>query len=234
MRKNILFEKKTPGGTLRVVDTVLDDEAVSFLFVNDTYQSAMYLSEEKKYDLVFPYMRRFDYAFFVNPEIKNTFLIGGGGFAYPKFYVHMYENAEITVSEINTDVISVAFQYFGLHDLSEDETKRMHIVNEDGIDFLRESNKKFDLIINDAFTGKKEQRRDEESIQIIHDALHEKGIYIVNVPTALSGPFAKKGNAFRKLLQNHFKHTVLLATQEEKQPFEKQNVLMISSDSELL
>ena len=45
---------------------------------------------------------------------------------------------------------------------------------------------------------------------------------------------AKKGNAFRKLLQNHFKHTVLLATQEEKQSFEKQNVLMISSDSELL
>ena len=74
MRKNILFEKKTLGGTLRVVDTVLDDEAVSFLFVNDTYQSAMYLSEEKKYDLVFPYMRRFDYAFFVNPEIQNTFL----------------------------------------------------------------------------------------------------------------------------------------------------------------
>ena len=158
MRKNILFEKKTLGGTLRVVDTVLDDEAVSFLLVNDTYQSAMYLSEEKKYDLVFPYMRRFDYAFFVNPEIQNTFLIGGGGFAYPKFYVHTYENAEITVSEINTDVISVAFQYFGLHDLSEDETKRMHIVNEDGIEYLRESNKKFDLIINDAFTGKKEQR----------------------------------------------------------------------------
>ena len=148
MRKNILFEKKTLGGTLRVVDTVLDDEAVSFLLVNDTYQSAMYLSEEKKYDLVFPYMRRFDYAFFVNPEIQNTFLIGGGGFAYPKFYVHTYENAEITVSEINTDVISVAFQYFGLHDLSEDETKRMHIVNEDGIEYLRESNKKFDLIIN--------------------------------------------------------------------------------------
>ena len=41
MRKNILFEKKTLGGTLRVVDTVLDDGAVSFLLVNVTYQSAM-------------------------------------------------------------------------------------------------------------------------------------------------------------------------------------------------
>ncbi len=53
MRKYILFEKKTSGGTLRVVDTVLDDDAVSFLFVNDTYQSAMYLSEEKSMILYF-------------------------------------------------------------------------------------------------------------------------------------------------------------------------------------
>ncbi len=234
MTENVIYKKKTNSGLLQVVDTMYGDDAVCFLKINDSIQSAMYLDTSKKYDLVFPYMQRFSYAFHVNPMIQKTFLIGGGGFAYPKYYVHAYENAEITVSEIDTDMISAAFRYFALRDLAPSETSRVHILNQDGFLVLKESKVHYDLIINDAFVGKKEKGRDEMCTEIVHNALGENGIYIVNVSTAMRGPFAKRGNAFRKALQKYFKHTVLLAAEEERSPYEKQNVLMISSDMELL
>ena len=234
MSENVIYKKKTKNGLLQVVDTLYDEEAVCFLKLNDSLQSAMYLDSSKKYDLVFPYMQRFSYAFHVNPMIKKTFLIGGGGFAYPKYYVHRYKDAEITVSEIDTDMISVAFRYFDLRDLDQQEISRMHIENQDGFLVLEEKKEKYDLIINDAFLGKKENGRDEKCTKIVHEALEENGIYIVNVSTAISGPFAKKGNAFRKVLQKYFKHTVLLVAEEDRNPYEKQNILMISSDTELL
>ncbi len=234
MSDNVIYKKKTSNGTLEVVDTVYDDEAVCFLKIKDTLQSAMYLDPSRYYDLVFPYMQRFSYAFVVEPNIKDTFLIGGGGFAYPKYYVHTYPTSQITVAEINTDIISVAFEYFGLKELEESEYKRMHIVNEDGIQYLSKHDKKYDLIINDAFIGKKDQGRNEEDIQTVYESLNENGIYMVNVTTALVGPFAKKGNAFRKTLQKYFQHTVMIPCEEDQKPYEKQNVLMISSDRELL
>ena len=207
---------------------------VCFLKMNDTLQSGMYLDPDRKYDLVFPYMQRFSYAFHINENIKDTFLIGGGGFAYPKYYVHTYPSSEITVAEINTDIISVAFEYFGLRELEESESKRLHIVNEDGIQYLNENDKKYDLIVNDAFIGKKDQGRNESDTEVIYQSLKENGIYMVNVTTALSGPFAKNGNSFRKTLQKYFKHTIMIPCEEDRNTFERQNVLMISSDRDLL
>lgn len=230
---NILFKKKTNNGVLSVVDTVYDEEAVCFLMINDTLQSGMFLDEEKKFDLVFPYMQRFSYAFQVNPTIKKVFMIGGGALAYPKYFVTHYDG-EITCSEINVDIISVAFSYFGVKEIEKEQLERMHIVNEDGMSFLRSHEEKYDLIINDAFVGKKEQLRDENSIEVVKEKLNENGIYIVNCSTALAGPFAKKGNAFRKLLQKHFQHVVMLVCEEDRNPLEVQNVLLIGSDTELL
>lgn len=234
LKGNVLYKKKTQNGVLSVVDTVYDDEAVCFLMMNDTTQSAMYLDEDKKYDLVFPYMQRFSYAFQVNPKIKKTFMIGGGALGYPKYYVSHYKDAEITCAETNVDIISVAFVYFGIKELDEELFKRIHIVNEDGITYLRSHEDKYDLIINDAFVGKKEQARNELDIEVIKDKLTEEGIFIVNCPTAIAGPFAKKGNALRKLLQKHFKHVVMLVCEEDRNPLELQNVLLISSDKDLL
>lgn len=234
MAKTVIFKKKTSDGLLQVEDTVYDDEAVCFLVINETYQSAMYLDPSKYYDLVFPYMQRFSYVFQLDETIKDTFLIGGGAFAYPKYYVHQYPDSQITVAETNTDIISVAFQYFGLHQLSKDETKRLHILNEDGFQYLRSQEKKYDLIINDAFIGKKDQGRSEEETDIIYQSLKENGFYIVNVGTALAGPLAKKGNAFRKMLQKKFKHTVMIPCEDDRSAYEIQNVLMIGSDRELV
>lgn len=231
---NVLYKKKTQNGVLSIIDTVYDEEAVCFLMMNDTTQSGMYLDENKKYDLVFPYMQRFSYAFQVNPNIKKTFMIGGGALAYPKYYVSHYPEAEITCAETNVDIISAAFIYFGIKELDQELFKRIHIVNEDGITYLRSHEDTYDLIINDAFIGKKEQLRNETDIEVIKDKLNEDGIYIVNCSTAITGPLAKKGNKYRKLLQKHFEHVVMLVCEEDRNPLETQNVLLISSDKELL
>lgn len=231
---NILYKQKSEYGVIEVEDTVYDGEAVCFLKINGSFQSGMYLSKEKRDELVFPYMQRFSYAFHVNPNIQNTFLIGGGAMTYPMYYVKHYPNAQIITCEVSKEVIDIAKKYFGLDMLLEKEAERLQILHRDGIEYLKQHPQIFDLIINDAFISKKPQARDEESTKIVHEHLHKTGIYIVNVSTAISGPFARKGNAYRKLLQKYFKHTVLIAAEEDRNPLEVQNVLMISSDTELL
>ncbi len=234
MANTVIYKKKTSDGLIEVEDTVLEDEAVCVLLVNKTYQSAMYLEPSKFYDLVFPYMQRFSYVFQLEPNIQDTFLIGGGGFAYPKYYVHEYPNSEITVTEMNEDILSVANAYFGLLTLPDEESKRMHVILQDGFRYLKTHEKKYDLIINDAFVGKKDQGRTEEETDLIYHSLKENGFYIVNVGTALAGPHAKKGNAFRKILQKRFRHTLMIPCEEDRSVYEIQNVLMIGSDRELV
>lgn len=233
-KKNIIYEKDTPYGMIQVVDTILDDEAVSFLLVDGQMESAMYLDEEKKYDLIFPYMQKISYAFAVNPNIHDVFLIGGGGFSYPKYYLHKYQTRDITVAEISKDIIDVSYRYYGLDELDIEKKSHLHIVSEDGFAWMKEHPHRFDLIINDAFTGDREIGRTHEDIELIRDHLCDDGILIINGISAIRGIHAHAGKRLISVLKKSFQYTVEMKCDEDLPAYEKQNVLFIASNKPLL
>lgn len=233
-KKNIIYEKKTPYGKLQVADTILDDEAVSFLLVDGQMESAMYLAENRKYDLIFPYMEKISYAFAVNPDIHDVFLIGGGGFSYPKYYLHRYKTRDITVAEISQDVIDVSYRYFGLDELDIEKKSHLHIIQEDGFQWMREHPHQFDLIINDAFKGNTEIGRTQEDIELMKEHLQEDGILMINGISAVRGFHAHAGKKLNALLKKYFQNTALIKCDEDLPDNEQQNILFTASDSELL
>ena len=233
-KKNVIYEKNSPYGRIQVVDTILNDEAVSFLLVDGQMESAMYLAEDKKYDLIFPYMQKLSYAFAVNPDIHDVFLIGGGGFSYPKYYLHKYQTRDITVAEISKDIIDVSYRYYGLDEVDIEKRSYLHIISEDGFTWMKNNRHHFDLIINDAFTGDTPEGRNVENIALMKEHLTDNGILIINGVSAIRGWHARKGKQLIRLLKNYFEHTAEMKCDDEISPYDNQNILFIASDSPLL
>lgn len=229
-----LYDKETQYGHIQVADTLYEEEPICFLFVNGLMESAMYLDEEKKYDLLFPYMQRFSYAFAVNPDIKDTLMLGGGGFSYPKYYLHEYPDAIITVCEISEDIIDVAKKYFGVSELEDSMKERLSVYYGDGFSMIEENRHVYDFIINDAFIGREETGRSEKDIELIHGHLTTTGIYITNLVGSLSGRYKHVWKHYQTLLKKYFKYTSLILTEDDCPADIPQNLLLAASDTELL
>lgn len=227
MKETIVAQRKTEYGLFQVVDQ--KDRRI--LLCDSHVESAVYVGPEKEKELVFPYMQRFSYAFAVNPGIHKTLLIGGGAFSYPRYYLERYPDCTIDVVEISKDVLAIDEKYFGLDEIRND---RMKIVMEDGISYLKRSSVKYDLIINDAFTGSREEGRREEDIDIVHAHLTDAGIYLINTAASLKGLHSFFCAHFRKELKARFKYTAVLQCEEDRSVYEKQNLLLIASDKSLL
>ena len=108
-------------------------------------------------DLVYEYTKYYDLMFKSSKYIKNTLMIGGAGYSYPKYYISNYLDKTIDVVEIDEDITKIAKKFFYLDKLIEDydlnTTHRLGLITEDGRTDLKKNTKKYDAILNDAFAG---------------------------------------------------------------------------------
>ncbi|MDV3426181.1 MAG: polyamine aminopropyltransferase [Bacillota bacterium] len=85
----------------------------------------------------------------VNPEIKNVLIIGGGDGGAVRELIRYKTIGNIDVVEIDELVVKVSRQYLNFTaDSFKDERVRIFI--DDGVNFVKKSEKKYDLIIIDS------------------------------------------------------------------------------------
>jgi MFS family permease len=119
----------------------------------------------------------------------DTFFIGGGGFAFPRFVKAEYRGS-LTVAEIDPEVTKVAEQRLGLV-----PTRRMKIVAEDAREELRSqpSTVRYDAIFGDAFDDYEVPyhltTREFDRLVASHLAPH--GLYFLNVVDAVHHDFLR-------------------------------------------
>ncbi len=210
---------------------------VRLLMVRGAIESATFTDPEMRNELVFPYLSQLSFAFSLRPEIRKTLLIGGGAFAYPKYYISHYPDREMDVVEIDGRLTDIAKKHFYLDELLADESRsrRLRIINEDGFDYLLRCADSYDFIIDDAYSGKRAIRelRSETGIGLIRRRLTEGGIYAVNVAAALRGPFALRGRRMERMLKKSFRFTTTIPCDDSLSSWSLQNSLMFASDREL-
>lgn len=154
----------------------------------DGWHSATYVDYERRNDLIFEYMKRFDVVFEVNPSISSILMIGGGGYSYPKHIISTYPNVKIDVIENDPEAEALAFRFFYLEDLYEDynlyETNRLTTIIQDGRDYLDTCTDTYDVIINDAYDGMMPvlSLYTLEAFQMAKQKLNTNGFYVVNAP----------------------------------------------------
>jgi spermidine synthase len=155
------------------------------LLVTDPFgvQSGMFADRDD--DLAFRYSKYYRLGDVINPAIKNSLVIGGAAYSYPKDFLKNHVSANLDVVEIDARMTELAKKYFNLKD-----DPRLKIYHEDARVFLNENKKKYDSIYIDAFNSNSSipyQLTTKEAVESIYESLNDGGAVMVNIISALEG-----------------------------------------------
>lgn len=244
-----------------VKDTKERGEPVRLLLVDGAIQTGMYLDAAKRGELYSPYLRRMNDIFEMRPGIKDTLMIGGGGFAFPRTYLAGGPDRRIDVVEKSRAMVGIARESFFLDETMEmagmtpgecvidgasaeaeqsgndaADAPRLRIYVEDGADYLLRCPKRYDYIINDAFDGwqASAELRGRDIMRLIKAHLNAGGVYAVNVATAGAGLFGRRARSMRRLMSSCFRYITELPGVEGVSRYEEQNYIFFGSDADLI
>ncbi len=202
----------TEYSRILVYNTMAQDEKVRIFNTDSGYETIAYVDANKKHVPYSQYIKKYDLIFNSKNEIKNIMMIGGAGYSYPRYLINTYKDKTIDVVEIDPKVVEIARKYFYLDDLLSDKSlnakERLELIVDDGRIYLNKCEKKYDAILNDAFTGNTPPKSltTIEAAQAIKNALNPNGIYATNIIGSLKGKNTKFLKAEVNTLRQVFKH----------------------------
>lgn len=233
-----LFAKryKTMFGTARVYVAPWGDTQIRVLDVDDTYQSATFLDE---YWCVapFPYLMLYGCVFDIDPPVRNLCMLGGGGYAFPKYVVAYHPEARIDVVEIDPAITRIACEDFFLdrliHTYHTDENGRLGLVCDDGLAYLHrcaQGNVRYDAILNDCFAAGTPEAAltTPEALRTVRACLTPTGLYLTNTIAALEGEESWPLVELVNTLSEVFAHVSALPCSRHGED-ERDNMVVIAS-----
>jgi spermidine synthase len=147
-------------------------------------EGAMFLDTSDPGDLVYEYTRYYSLYKVFHPQMHNALVIGSGAYSVPKALLHDVPDVSVDVVDIEPSLPSLARRYFGVP-----ENLKLHNYVEDGRRFLRDSNRRYDLIFADVYYSLfsvPPHFTTREFFAIAQEKLSANGILIVNVIGDLS------------------------------------------------
>lgn len=150
-------------------------------------QSGMFLDKDD--DLIFDYLKYYRLADHFNPNLKDSLLIGGAAYAYPKDYLRNHDKATMDVVEIDQKMTQLAYDHFNLK-----KDPRLKIYHQDGRVFLNNNKKEYDAIFLDAFTSRLSmpyQLTTKEAVEEMYNSLNNEGVVLSNIIASFSGEKSK-------------------------------------------
>ena len=186
-------------------------------------QSGMYLDKDD--ELLFEYLKYYKLSDYFVPNLKSVLLLGGAAYAYPKDFLKNHENATIDVVEIDRGMTDIARKYFNLED-----NQRLNIYHQDGRVFLNNNQKKYDVILLDAFTSRLSvpyQLTTIETARKVHENLNNDGVVIFNIVSSFIGEKSKFLQAEYITYKEIFPQVYLFKI-DNTDPEEIQNVILIA------
>jgi spermidine synthase len=186
VRGEVVHQTQTPYQELMVTD--LGDTRT--LYLDGQPHSAMDKRQPTRH--VFEYTTYFHVPLLLTDragdsatdDVDRVLFVGGGGFTGPKRFIEEY-NATVDVVEIDPEVIATAKEYFAVPD-----SDRLNVYNAPGRQYLRETNRTYDVIVLDAYRKDKVpfQLTTVEFMDLTADRLDEDGVLLANLISAPSGP----------------------------------------------
>ena len=173
----------TQYGRVLIYNAMRGEDEVRVLNIDSGFESATFINKEKRNELVFEYTKYYDLMFKANIDIKDTLMIGGAGYNYPKYFISHYQDKTMDVVEIDGEITEIAKEYFYLNDLIREykieENKRLGLITDDGRVYLNQNTKKYDAILNDAFAGNSPAKTltTKEAAERIKASLNTNGVY---------------------------------------------------------
>ncbi len=232
---NVLANFDTRYGNVKIVNVKSNDDTIRALMVGKGFESASYIDDEKKNELYSEYTKYYDLMFNANIDINNVMMIGGAGYSYPKYYLNKYNDITIDVIEIDEGITELAKKYFFLQNIIEENnnSSRINLICNDGRVYLNSNTKKYDAILNDAFTGScpVATLTTIEAATLIHNSLNNNGVYLTNIVGSLEGENSKFLKAEVKTLKQVFKNVYIVpCNRDENEIDAPHNNMIVATD----
>ncbi len=227
---NAVLEYDTQYGKVRIYSVDTNNGKIRAMEIDKGNESATYTDLDKRNELVFDYTKYYDLMFESGKEIKDTLMIGGAGYSYPKYFISKYLDKNMDVVEIDEKVTELAKQYFYLN-----ESDRLNLITEDGRTYLNKNTKKYDAILNDAFSGNSpaEILTTIEAAEKVHNSLNENGVYLTNIISSVDGKNSKFIKAEINTLKQVFKNVYAVPCNYKNDNETVQNIMVIATDSQM-
>ena len=229
----------TQYGRVIIKNAYINNKHIRLLNIDSGFESATYIEEGMENDLVYEYTKYYDLMFKSKQEINNVLMIGGAGYSYPKYYIKSYPTKNIDVVEIDGDITKIAKKFFYLDKLISDfnlnENNRLELINEDGRTFLNRNTKKYDAILNDAFSGNTPAKT-LTTLELVHNiknSLNDNGLYLTNIISSLDGRDSKFIKAEVNTIKKVFNNVYIVPCRSTQNTELVQNNMVIASDQNL-
>lgn len=189
-------------------------------------QSAMFLNSG---ELALNYSKYYHLLRYYNPDFQNTLIVGGAAYSFPKDYLRSYPDKKIDVVEIDPQMTEIARDFFKLQD-----NPNLKIIHEDGRTFLNRNEKKYDVILIDAFNSMYSipfQLTTTEAVQKMNASLTDSGVVLLNMVSALEGKGSLFLQAEYKTFTENFPQVEVFRAEPEKPLTVTQNLILVVAKS---
>ncbi len=204
-------------------DDYTSDRRVKVMGINNENHSSMFLDS---HELVNEYTNYYRLIEFLKPDFQNALLLGGAGYSFPKYYLNNYSEQEIDVVEIDPKVTKLAREHFRLED-----DPRLNIYHQDARVFLNNNQKKYDVILGDAFGSRYSvpyQLSTLEAIKHKYNSLVDDGVVILNLISALEGEGAWFAHSQYLSYRQVFEQVFLFPVSQPDDTDLVQNIILIA------
>lgn len=232
-KKEISVSIDTEYGRIIVEEGDYGGDTVLYYKQSGAYSSATFM-DERKFDLVFNYLKKYD-TMFDFADVKDTAMIGGAAYQYPKYFISHFPDKTMDVIEIDPMSTEIAKQYFYLDELIDKYGEdRLGLYNDDGRVFMANTDKEYDAILNDAFSGEVPvgTLATVEAAKTIKKRLNPNGVYMSNVLGAVSGSRGKFLRSEVKTLKKVFKHVYVVPVYENVKKDNYVNWMVVATDND--
>ena len=214
----------------------VEDDAgspVRLLEVGGIVQSGTYV-DERYTQLVFEYLKRYDLMFDAERPIRRVAVLGCGGYDYPEHLIARHPDVRVDAVEIDPAITAIARQYFFLDRVIEEfdaeRTGRLNLVCADALAFLRETDARYDAIVNDCFDAGAPPAHltGRAFAEAVHDRLVPGGLYLTNIVSPLEGPRSAFLHEQVALLESVFQHVSMFPCDPDSLT-EPDNVIVVAT-----
>ena len=142
-----------------------------------TVQSSMRIDDPSYLELDYTQVMALSTLFLKSP--KKMLLVGLGGGSMSKFFYKYFNKVKIIILELNPQVIQIAKHFFKL----PKESLRFIITQGDGIQFIKNSETQYDLVLSDAFEeyGLPEEFCCASYFESCRATLSNQGLFVINL-----------------------------------------------------
>jgi spermidine synthase len=185
-----------------------------------------------------PYKTEYEYTDYLqlglayNPAARNVLMIGLGGASAPKRFLRDHPALNVEIVELDPVVVDVARRYFRL----PPDGARLHTAVEDGRRYLTRNDRKWDVIVIDAFYSDAIpfHMATLEFMELLRSRLAQDGVVVTNVIGAIRGPgselFRSIFRTYRAALPSVVVHPVAIGPTDDGTGI--RNLIVVGSENE--